>query len=123
LDPVNRSRQVDVTLPNKDGKLLPGSYVEIAINIVGNKVSPLVVPANVLVVDQAGTHVVVVDAENHIAFRPIKMGRDFGRDVEVLEGIAPNDVLVASPSDLLVEGEKVSVVEAQQKLQKTAAKS
>lgn len=123
LDPVNRSRQVDVTLPNKDGKLLPGSYVEIAINIVGNKVSPLVVPANVLVVDQAGTHVVVVDAENHIVFHPIKMGRDFGRDVEVLEGIAPNDVLVASPSDLLVEGEKVSVVEVQQKPQKTAAKS
>ncbi|MDP3331878.1 MAG: efflux RND transporter periplasmic adaptor subunit [Methylococcaceae bacterium] len=123
LDPVNRSRQVDVTLPNKDGKLLPGSYVEIAINIVGNKVSPLVVPANVLVVDQAGTHVVVVDAESHIVFHPIKMGRDFGRDVEVLEGIAPNDVLVASPSDLLVEGEKVSVVEAQQKPQKMAAKS
>lgn len=29
LDPVNRSRQVDIALPNKEGKLLPGSYVEI----------------------------------------------------------------------------------------------
>jgi len=98
LDPINRSRQVDVTLPNSDGKLLPGSYVEISINVVG-EVSSLVVPANVLVVDQAGTHVVIVDAENRIAFRPVKLGRDFGREVEVLEGMGSSDVLVASPSD------------------------
>ena len=115
LDPINRSRQVDITLPNSDGKLLPGSYVEIAINVVGGKASPLVVPANVLVVDQAGTHVVIVEADQRIAFRPVKLGRDFGREVEILEGTTPGDVLVASPSDLLVEGEKVTVVEAQKK--------
>jgi len=115
LDPINRSRQVDITLPNKGGKLLPGSYVEILINVVGSKVSPLVVPVNVLVVDQAGTHVVIVDGEKRIAFRPVKLGRDFGREVEILDGVESNDVLVANPSDLLVEGETVSVVETQQK--------
>ncbi len=115
LDPINRSRQVDITLPNKEGELLPGSYVEISINVVGSKASPLVVPANVLVIDQAGTHVVIVDAEKRIAFRPVKLGRDFGREVEILEGMESNEVLVASPSDLLVEGETVSVVEAQPK--------
>ncbi|MGZ0079434.1 efflux RND transporter periplasmic adaptor subunit [Methylomonas sp. YC3] len=114
LDPVNRSRQVDIALPNKDGKLLPGSYVEISINVAG-KSSPLVVPANVLVIDQAGPHVVVVDAEHRVAFRPVKLGRDFGRELEILEGISASDTLVASPSDLLVEGETVGVVEAQAK--------
>jgi RND family efflux transporter MFP subunit len=114
LDPVNRSRQVDITLPNPDGKLLPGAYVETTINIVG-KASPLVVPVNVLVIDQVGTHVVVVGADNHVTFKPVKLGRDFGREVEILEGIAANDVLVASPSDLLVEGEAVKVVEAKEK--------
>lgn len=127
LDPVNRSRQVDITLANNDGKLLPGSYVEVSINIVG-KVSPLVVPANVLVIDQAGMHVVVVDAQKRIAFRSVKPGRDFGREVEIVEGLAPNDVLVASPSDLLVEGETVGVVEAKRQAEdklkdKNAAKS
>ncbi len=110
LDPINRSRQVEITLQNKDGKLLPGSYVELTIH-VDVKTNPLVVPANVLVIDQAGTHIVVVENENRIAFHPVKLGRDFGREVEILEGIAPKDVLVASPSDLLVEGEKVTVIE------------
>lgn len=114
LDPVNRSRQVDITLPNPDGKLLPGSYAEISINVVG-KANPLVVPANVLVIDKAGAHVAVVDTEKRIAFRPVKLGRDFGREVEVLEGISPDDTLVASPSDLLVDGEQVSVADAHQK--------
>ncbi|MEQ1530480.1 MAG: efflux RND transporter periplasmic adaptor subunit [Methylococcales bacterium] len=114
LDPVTRSRQVDITLPNSDGKLLPGSYTEITINIQ-TKTSPLLVPANVLVIDQAGIHVVVVESENRIAFRTVKLGRDFGREVEVLEGICPSDVLVASPSDLLVAGEQVTVVQAKSK--------
>jgi len=115
LDPTNRSRQVDITLPNSDGKILPGSYVEISINVVSSKASSLVVPANVLVVDQVGTHVVTVDAEKHIAFRPVKLGRDFGREVEIVEGIDLNHLLVASPSDLLVEGEIVKIVESPSK--------
>jgi RND family efflux transporter MFP subunit len=118
LDPINRSRQVDIILNNADNRLLPGSYVEVTINIVG-KVSPIVAPVNVLVVDQAGTHVVTVDAEHRVAFRPVTLGRDFGREVEILDGIGPNDLLVASPSDLLVDGEKVTVVVPQEKAKET----
>jgi RND family efflux transporter MFP subunit len=119
LDPVNRSRQVDIILKNSDGGLLPGSYVEVAIKVIG-KVSPIVAPVNVLVVNQAGTHVVTVDAEHRVAFRPVTLGRDYGREIEILEGIKPDDLLVASPSDLLVEGETVTVVEPKEK-QKNAS--
>lgn len=122
LDPINRSRQVDINLPNKDGKWLPGSYVEIAINVVG-KSNPLVVPANVLVIDQAGTHVVTVDAGHHIRFQNVSLGRDFGREVEIIDGVKSDDVLVASPSDLLVAGEVVGVVESAKPKAKGAAKS
>ena len=114
LDPINRSRQVDITLANPDGKLLPGSYAEITINVV-NKQTPLVVPANVLVINQSGIHALVVNSEQRIEIRNLKLGRDFGREVEVLDGIGPNDILVASPSDLLEAGEIVNSIEPQQK--------
>jgi multidrug efflux system membrane fusion protein len=45
----------------------------------------------------------------------VKLGRDYGREVEVLEGIAAENVLVASPSDLLVEGEIVTAQEMAEK--------
>jgi multidrug efflux system membrane fusion protein len=114
LDPASRSRQVDVILPNRDGKLLPGAYVEVAFTLAGQG-KALLVPANTLVIDQDGPHVVAVDGDSRIAFRPVKLGRDFGRDVEVLEGIGADDVLVASPSDLLVAGETVTAVEPPEK--------
>ena len=113
LDPETRARQVEIILANSEGKFLPGAYVEISINVVSSQVSPLVVPANVLVVDQVGTHVVTVDAENRVAFRSVKLGRDFGREVEVVEGIDSKQLLVASPSDLLTEGEVVKVIQPQ----------
>ncbi|WP_374088450.1 efflux RND transporter periplasmic adaptor subunit [Methylomicrobium lacus] len=114
LDPVTRSRQAEISLPNHAGQLLPGAYVEIAIDIA-QKASPLLVPANALVMDKDGTHTVIVDGQGKIDLRPVKIGRDFGREVEIMEGIAANDVLVASPSDLLTQGETVSVVEAEGK--------
>jgi len=114
LDPVTRSRQAEISLPNHAGLLLPGAYVEIVIDIA-QKASPLLVPANALVMDKDGTHAVIVDGQGRIDLRPVKIGRDFGREVEILEGVAANDVLVASPSDLLTQGETVSVVEAESK--------
>ena len=114
IDPINRARQVDIALPNNDGKLLPGAYVEVSINVV-RKTSPLVVPANTLVIDPTGTHVVVVDQEHRVSMHPVKLGRDFGREVEIIEGISANDVVVASPSDLLQAGEVVTVVESKPK--------
>lgn len=119
LDPVNRTRQVDITLTNPDGKLLPGAYVEVSIKVL-NKANPLIVPANTLVVDNEGTHVVAIDGDKRINFRKVKLGHDFGREVEIVEGIHSTDILVASPSDLLVEGETVSIVE---NLGKDSAKS
>ncbi len=110
LDPASRSRQAEIVLANNDAKLLPGSYVEIVIN-VPTKNAPLVAPANVLVIDQSGAHVVTVGDDNNIAFRPVKLGRDFGREVEIIEGIDVKDRLIASPSDLLVEGESVGIVD------------
>ncbi len=106
LDPMTRTRQVDVILDNKDGRLLPGAYADVSLTLTGNSNS-LIVPANVLVIEAEGPHVVTVDGKNRIRFRRVGIGRDFGREVEVLEGISLDDTLVASPSDLLVDGESV----------------
>lgn len=105
IDPQNRSRQVDITLPNADGKLLPGAYAEVSIGL-GNGIKAVVVPASVLVIGSEGPRVATV-ADGKIAFREIKLGRDLGREVEILSGIGSSDALVVSPSDLLTEGETV----------------
>lgn len=106
LDPVTRTRQVELELPNPDGKLLPGTYGEVSFNLASS-VKALLVPTTTLVVGQDGPRVITVDQDNRLAFRPVTLGRDLGRDIEILAGLKTGEVLVSSPSDLLAEGDTV----------------
>lgn len=117
IDPLNRSRQVDLILPNPDGKLLPGTYVEAGISL-SNGINALIVPANVVASGQDGPRIATVDADSRLAFRPVKLGRDLGREVEILDGIAASDTLVQSPADALMDGERVVAREVPSKVEK-----
>jgi RND family efflux transporter MFP subunit len=107
IDPDTRARQVDLILPNPGEKILPGVYAEVDIKLTSG-LEALVVPAAVLIITDQTPRVAVVEKDNRIAYRTIKLGRDLGRDVEILDGLHPADVLVVSPSDQLVEGELVA---------------
>ncbi len=109
IDPTTRARQVDLVLPNPGGKILPGAYAEVSIQL-SSSVKSLTAPAAVLIVTDQNLRVAVVDKDKRIAFRAIKLGRDLGRDVEILDGITAEDTLVVSPSDQLVEDEQVKTL-------------
>jgi hypothetical protein len=58
-----------------------------------------------------GMRVALVDSEHRIRLRPVKIGRNYGESLEVLEGVAPSDQLVLNPSDSLAEGDVVAVAQ------------
>lgn len=107
LDPVTRTRQVELELPNPDGKLLPGTYGEVSFKL-SSTAKALLVPTSTLVTGQDGTRVVTVGKDNTVSFQNVTVGRDLGRDIEILSGLKSGDVLVSSPSDLLADGETVN---------------
>lgn len=49
-----------------------------------------------------------------MVLRGVKMGRDFGKVFEVLEGLTPADRVILNPSDSLSSGATVRVVEPSQ---------
>lgn len=110
LDPATRARQVDLILSNPKATLLPGAYAEVSIQLTSD-VKALVVPAAVLIVTDQTQRVAIVDANQQVHFRVVKLGRDLGRDVELLDGVSDQETLVVSPSDQLVEGEVVKSVQ------------
>ncbi len=107
IDPDTRARQVDLILPNPGAKILPGVYAEVDIKLTSG-IKALVVPAAVLIITDQNPRVAVVEKDNRIAYRTVKLGRDLGRDVEILDGLNAEDLLVVSPSDQLVEDEVVA---------------
>jgi hypothetical protein len=54
-------------------------------------------------------HVVTVESNRKAHFVPVVIGRDMGTQVEILRGVQGSDTLVASPSDLLHDGQEVEV--------------
>jgi multidrug efflux pump subunit AcrA (membrane-fusion protein) len=102
--------RTELHLPNNDGRLMPGMYAQVKLSL-DNARGAQVVPTSTLVIDSAGVGVVTVKPDNRIARTPIKLGRDFGREVEVVSGLTPDARLVVSPRDDLADGEEVIVVE------------
>ena len=54
----------------------------------------------------------VVDDTNHLHWKTVEVGRDFGTQMEILSGITEADQLVDNPSDLLTDGEAVKPIHA-----------
>ena len=106
IDPVTRSRQIEIVLDNPDRKLIPGAYAEVSINLV-KAIPAQIIPPSALVISKNDPYVVIVDKENKVRFQTVKIGRDLGKTIEIIDGVSPGDTLILSPSELLEEGEKV----------------
>jgi RND family efflux transporter MFP subunit len=108
LNNAARTMLTEVQVDNSDGSLLPGMYAQVRFTLPEQRTS-LIVPTSSLVVDHSGMHVVTVAANHTIHFVPVTIGKDMGKEVEILNGLHGSEQLVSSPSDLLNEGDHVEV--------------
>jgi len=107
IDTATRTMQAEVSLPNKDGALLPGAYVTVNLPLPASQ--GLTVPINALLFRAEGTRVAVVDAGGKVSLRPVALGRDDGQAIEVLSGVQASDRLVLNPPDALNDGDVVAL--------------
>ncbi len=106
IDPLTRSMQVEISLANKEGILMPGAYVQV--NLPLKVKASLTVPNNALIIRGQGIKVAVVDAEKRVKMQAITLGRNLGEQVEVLTGLTDGLRVVLNPPDALNEGDVVN---------------
>jgi len=107
IDTATRTLQVEINLPNHDGRLLPGSYVQVKLPVGAS--DNLVAPSNALMFRPEGPRVGIVGPDGHVHLAAVTIGRDFGQTTELLSGIRAGDRIILNPSDSLAEGDLVSV--------------
>ena len=108
LDASSRTLQVELQIDNSSGQLLPGSYVQVTFTLP-SPAKTLRVPINTVIFRTDNLQVATLDREQRVHLKQITEGRDFGTEIEVLSGIAPDDTLVISPPDSVADGMEVRV--------------
>jgi RND family efflux transporter MFP subunit len=117
IDPSTRTLLTEVDVPNKDGRLLPGSFGEVHF-AVGADVNKVTVPVNAMLFRAEGPQVAVIGQDSKVQLRRINIGRDYGTTLEILGGVSPADQIVINPSDSLEDGQQVNVAQPAQNQQK-----
>ncbi len=106
IEAQGRSLVVEGEIPNLDGVLRPGSFVQGTITLNPNA-QGIVVPRNA-VLGFAGIERAFVVNNGVLEDRIVKTGRRLDDDrIEVVEGLAAGDRLVSPATDRMTKGQKV----------------
>jgi RND family efflux transporter MFP subunit len=108
IDLATRTLRTEIDVPNRDGRLFPGSYAQVhfGVNVAAVR---MLVPVNALLFRAEGPRAAVVGEDGKVHLKPVIIGRDYGTDVEILGGLEQSESIVLNPSDSLEEGQTVHV--------------
>jgi len=111
VDVTSRTLQVELQVPNPKGEILAGSYAQVRFRDASGA-TPLTISDNALIFRAEGTQMAVVDDHNKVHLATVKLGRDFGSTIEVLDGLKTSDRVILNPPDAVAEGMSVSIAPA-----------
>jgi RND family efflux transporter MFP subunit len=108
LDPKTGSIRYYVTFPNPGNILRPGQFGNVRF-VADMKKGAMVIPQEAVNELQGSYQVAVVDQNNKVSIRPVKMGERIGAMWEVAEGLKPGDKVVVQGLQKAREGSTVTV--------------
>ncbi|HYZ75220.1 MAG TPA: efflux RND transporter periplasmic adaptor subunit [Chthoniobacterales bacterium] len=113
IDPASRTLLTEVDVANDSGQLFPGAYSPVHLETEGP--ASLLVPSSSLLFRSEGASLGVVGPDNRVHLKKIKIGRDLGGKLEIVNGVSPTDRIVVNPGDSLAEGMLVHIQESKEK--------
>ena len=108
LDPTARTLQVELQLDNAHEQFLPGAYAEIHFKMP-SPTKTLRLPANTMLFRADGLQVATIGPDNTVKVKNVTQGRDFGKTVEIIDGLDADDQVIINPSDSIEDGVKVRI--------------
>jgi RND family efflux transporter MFP subunit len=108
VEPASRTMLTEIEVPNHDGALFPGTHAEVQLSLASSQ-PPMVVPATAVLIRGDGVQVAVVDSDSIIRLQKVQLGRDLGKSVEIVAGLAEGAKIVTNPNDTLTDGMKVRI--------------
>ncbi len=110
VDAASRTVGVEITLPNSDGRVLPGMFGRATIAL-GNAMH-VVVPDRAVVKQQgSGDHYVfVLNSDGTVSYNKVELGQRIGTSYELISGVPANAEVIVEGQNALTDGKKVQVI-------------
>ncbi len=97
IDPTTHRLPIHAEVDNPDGLLKPEMFASFRI-ITGQASQSLAIPQAAVVYDADGAHVWLAGSDKTLSVRQVKLGRNDGGLVQVLDGLKEGDTVVTSGS-------------------------
>lgn len=110
VDAASRTVGVEITLPNSDGRVLPGMFGRATISLGSAK--HVVVPDRAVVKQQgSGNHFVyVLNSDGTVSYNKVELGQRIGTTYELISGVPDNAEVIVDGQNGLTNGKKVQVM-------------
>ena len=105
----SRTVLTELLVDNTSRRIWPGAFAEVHFT-VPSRPGLLVVPEQSLLFRSAGLQVALV-RRGRVHLQNVVLGLNLGNTVQIVSGLAAADRLIGNPSDGLLEGEQVHVVD------------
>ena len=108
IDPQSGTVLVELQADNADRALKPGAYAQVSFAVSAGG-GALRLPGSAILFRESGPAVVTVVDGNRAKLTPVKLGRDQGKEVEIVSGLAGGEQVVDTPPDAIETGDRVRI--------------
>lgn len=106
IDTNTGTVRLKAVFPNKDGELFPNQFVNARL-LLDTRRGTTIVPSAAVQRSPQGTYVFVLQQDQTVAMRPVKLGPAEGDEVSVEEGMSPGEQTVVEGAEKLRDGSRV----------------
>ncbi|HEV2194683.1 MAG TPA: efflux RND transporter periplasmic adaptor subunit [Candidatus Acidoferrum sp.] len=103
VDMATRTMHTEVDVPNPTGELVPGMYANASL-VLNDERSALSVPVQALTRTEDNVSVLLIDKQNKLEERIVRIGIETADQVEILSGLNENDLVVVGSRSQLQQG-------------------
>lgn len=119
-DPVTKKVGVEIMVDNTEGRLIPGTFIDVSIPVKGLEKSTdnsIFIPLRSIIITQTDKYVYVVDKKIETDIetitaskRIIETGKTEGAMIEIIKGLNNDDELIIEGAKNLDEGDEIKVI-------------
>ena len=108
VDTATGTIKIKGTFANKQRRLWPGQFVNVALTLTSLP-DAVVVPTQTVQTGQAGQYVFVVKADRSVESRPVVTGEVYNGETVIARGVSPGEIVVTDGQLQLIPGSRVEI--------------